>query len=183
MRSGLKLQECHLTSQGLSPCTFKVCKASSDICQIRLNFESLSLGQPSTSSVLDSNPNSRGQCQEDQFTATSDGPAPPVLCGSNTGQHMILEAREDCNTITVTWGTSGTLESRTWNIHISQLSCQDPWAPPQGCLQYFTGTAGEIFSYNYQGGLHLASQVRQWSGEPLNTFLMFSFTPTASDRR
>ena len=33
--------------------------------------------------------------------ATSDGPAAPTLCGTITGQHMIVEARDDCNEVTV----------------------------------------------------------------------------------
>ena len=52
---------------------------------------------------------------------------------------MILEAREDCNTITITWGQEGAAQTKDWNIHIIQISCHDPWAPPHGCLQYFTG--------------------------------------------
>ena len=30
---------------------------------------------------------------------TSDGPAAPDICGTVTGQHMIVEARDDCNEV------------------------------------------------------------------------------------
>ena len=68
---------------------------------------------------------------------------------------MILDARDDCNTLSFTWTSSTT---RTWSIHIMQISCSAAWKPPQGCLQYFTGTTGYLSSYNYAGGIHLALQ-------------------------
>lgn len=142
------------TGSDTSPCTFSVCKASSDICQIRLGFDTFSIAQPSTNQPGDANPNGRTQCQNAQFSANSDGPAPPVICGTNTGYHMILEAKDECNTLTFTW-TSGT---PSWNIHVMQIPCTATWKPPSGCTQYFTGTTGTVSSYNYQGGVHLASQ-------------------------
>ena len=138
-----------------SPCTFSVCPAGSDICQIRLGFDSFDISQPSTLYPGDDNPNGRTQCQQAAFTATSDGPSPPTICGTNTGHHMILDIRDSCNTLSFTWTSSTT---REWNIHIMQIPCSAAWKPPQGCLQYFTGTAGYILSYNYAGGVHLALQ-------------------------
>ena len=68
---------------------------------------------------------------------------------------MILEAKDECNTLSFTW-TSDT--TRSWNIQISQISCTADWKPPDGCMQYFTGITGYIYSYNYAGSYHLASQ-------------------------
>jgi hypothetical protein len=31
-------------------------------------------------------------------------------------------------------------------------------AAPEGCLQYFTGVSGTVYSYNFAGGMHLANQ-------------------------
>lgn len=138
-----------------SPCSFSVCKAGSDICQIRLGFDQFDISQPSTQSNTDTNPNTRSQCQVAQFNVDSDGPTPPTLCGTNTGYHMLLEAKDTCNTMTFTW--TGT-DTQLWNIHIMQIQCTEPWKPPEGCLQYFTGTSGYINSYNYAGGVHLANQ-------------------------
>lgn len=138
-----------------SPCTFSVCKASTDICQIRLGFDTFDIMQPSTNKPGDDSPNGRTQCQQAQFSANSAGPSPPVICGTNTGYHMILEARSDCNRLSFTWTSSTT---RTWNIHILQISCSAIWKPPEGCLQHFTGVTGYIYSYNYAGGVHLANQ-------------------------
>jgi len=138
-----------------SPCQFEVCKCSSDICQIRLGFDSFDILQPSTNQPGDAIPNQRTQCINAQFSASSDGQAAPIICGTNTGYHMILDARDDCNKLTFTWSSSGT---RTWNIHVMQIACTDKWKPPEGCLQFFTGTTGTINSYNYLGGTHLANQ-------------------------
>ena len=138
-----------------SPCKFSVCKISNDVCQIRLGFDSFDIAQPSTTQPGDDVPNGRTQCQQAQFTANSAGPSPPVICGTNTGYHMILEARSDCNTLSFIWTSSTT---RAWNIHIMQISCEAIWKPPEGCVQHFTGTTGYIYSYNYAGGVHLANQ-------------------------
>ena len=129
----------------------------------RLGFDIFNIAQPDTN-VYTANcaagqsclTNSRTQCQRAQFMASQDGPAAPTICGTNTGYHMILEAEDGCNVLTFTWDSDST---REWNIHISQILCSDPHKPPQGCLQYFTGTTGNIASYNFQGGTHLANQV------------------------
>ena len=138
-----------------SPCSFSVCKSSSDVCQIRLGFDAFDISQPSTITLTDTNPNTRSQCQTAQFNVDSDGPTPPTICGTNTGYHMILDAKDTCNTLTFTWTAT---ETQTWNIHIMQISCTEPWRPADGCLQYFTGTEGNIYSYNYAGSHHLANQ-------------------------
>ena len=138
-----------------SPCLFTVCKSSSDVCQIRLGFDTFDIAQPSTNNPSSVAASGRTQCQSAQFTATSDGPNPPTICGTNTDYHMIIEARDDCNTLNFAWSSSTT---RSWNIHIMQISCDAVWKPPEGCVQYFTGTTGYIYSYNYAGGTHLATQ-------------------------
>ena len=93
--------------------------------QIRLNFDTFNIAQPSTNRPEDNSPNGRTQCQvcvkvrktdlkkiclraevhdcawfshlrrpflqKAQFSANSAGPSAPVICGTNTGYHMILE--------------------------------------------------------------------------------------------
>ena len=143
-----------------SPCTFTICKASSDICQIRLDFEAFSLQAPNT---VDSGTGegvgtgeSRTQCQNAQFQATSaSGPA-PVICGSNTGQHLYLEVQQSCNTLTMSWLPGKPIP--TWSIKMTQHSCTDWWRAPPDCLQYMTASTGFIQSFNYDGGVHLANQ-------------------------
>ena len=159
-----------------SPCQFEVCKCSSDVCQIRLGFDSFDILQPSTNLPGDAIPNQRTQCINAQFSASSDGPAAPIICGTNTGYHMLLEARDDCNKLTFTWTTTGT---RTWNIHVMQIACTAKWKPPEGCLQYFTGTTGTISSYNYLGGTHLANQLYSNCIRAERGYCSISYTSTS----
>ena len=178
------------SSSDSTPCTFQVCKSNSDVCQIRLGFDTFAIAQPNTVTGAEPEPYGRGQCQDAQFTTNSDGPTPPIICGTNTGYHMILNAKDDCNTLSFTWTSSTT---RSWNIHIMQIACTAAWKPPQGCLQYFTGTTGYLYSYNYAGGYHLASQnynncIRTESGYcsiaytavSTTSFQVSLITPTAS---
>ena len=149
------------SSSDSSPCTFTVCKCSSDICQIRLNFNTFQTASPYTASPNTdgngANPvaHSKGQCLNSQFQVYADGPSPPTICGTNTGYHMIVDAADNCNTLTFSWTST---ETQTWDIQVMQIPCTAEWRPPEGCLQYFTGTTGTIQSYNYAGGYHLASQ-------------------------
>ena len=96
------------SDSGTSPCQFSVCKVSSDVCQIRLNFDTFEISQPSTAVLPTANTASlagqRTQCLEAQFrlvfvvekrlrdfcSVTAPGPAPPLICGSNKGHHMIV---------------------------------------------------------------------------------------------
>lgn len=137
-----------------SPCSFTVCKADSSICHIRLDFDTFNIAGPSTDSS-NTNPTMRSRCLTASFSASTSGSDPSPLCGTNTGYHMYLEAEDSCNTLEFTWLASST-DTRDWNIQVAQIECGAKWAPPPGCTQYFTGTTGTIFSYNYQGGSHLA---------------------------
>ena len=59
-----------------------------------------------------------------------------------------LILKDSCNTLAFTWTTGSTQE---WNIKVAQIECDAQWKPDDGCLQWFTGTTGTIYSYNYQG--------------------------------
>jgi len=143
------------SSADTSPCKFTVCKCSTDICQIKLNFDTFSIDQPNSSTSTDDK-TPKTQCTDSQFTAASSGSnSANTICGTNTGYHMYLEASESCNTLEFTW-TSTT--SKSWKIHIMQIPCDAEWKAPAGCTQYFTGTTGTVYSYNYQSSLHIANQ-------------------------
>jgi len=144
------------TGTDSSPCVLTVCKVSTDICQLRLGFDSFVMSQPSTSYPTDGSSNGRTQCHHARFQVSSDGPSSPVLCGTNSGQHMYVEASNDCNEITFQWQTN--IDRPTWNIHIEQISCYSQWKPQDGCFQYFTGTSGYVKSFNYDNGVQLSDQ-------------------------
>jgi len=156
-----------------SPCSVTVCKASDNICQIRLDFDTFNIDQPNAVTLNDNVASSKTQCHSSRFSASSDGGRTQSICGTNTGYHMILEAEDTCNTLSFTWTSSSTL--RSWDIRVSQIPCDVDWKPPQGCTQYFTGTTGHVYSYNYQGGVHLANQeytncIRQEEGYCKNSY-------------
>ena len=63
--------------------------------------------------------------------------------------------QEACNTLQLSWTSS---DYQVWDILIRQIPCTAEYKPPDSCLQYFTGTSGTIYSYNYAGSQHLANQ-------------------------
>jgi len=144
------------TGTDTSPCSFSVCKTTDDICQIRLNFDAFDIAQPDTKTLTSTNPSGRTQCQKAQFTASSAGAASPTICGNNQAMHMIVDASDSCNLLNFNWVNNAS--PNNWNIHIMQIPCTAKWKPPEGCLQYFTGSTGTIQSYNWAGGVHLANQ-------------------------
>ncbi|TRY67506.1 hypothetical protein TCAL_11774 [Tigriopus californicus] len=169
-------------------CELKVCKADSNICQLRLDFDSFVISGPSTSatsyaktvagSVSAGATNeiaTKTQCLTDLFSVTSPGnPAPPSICGSNSGEHMYVDTSDACNTLTFQLGSTGigtTIANRQWSIKIVQLACDDENRAPPGCTQYYYGlNAGTIQTFNYQNEQHLANQrqnvcIRQERGQ------------------
>jgi len=137
-------------------CTYTFEKCSSDVCQIRLDYETHTTAAPSVN----------GFCLTD--TVEGDpvtGPNTPVHCGENAGQHMYLDAgafSSDSATLTKTLTGSS---SRTWKIKVSMIECGSRALPPPGCLQYHTGTTGTVRSFNFLAPAgsyeHLRSQFYQ----------------------
>ena len=64
--------------------------------------------------------------------------------------------------------------TRSWEIKVTQLECGNPMTPPDGCLQWHTGSAGQLTTFNFAGNaLHLANQdynicIRQEMGKTIN---------------
>ena len=86
------------TSVLTGACKAKICKANSNICQIRLDFSTFVITGPSTSSVSvglmlagEFNPGGVAmadttQCQTDTFSITNQVTV-PTICGTNSGYH------------------------------------------------------------------------------------------------
>ena len=83
-------------------CNAKICPCASNICQLRLDFLTFNIAQPSLEAVAavskllngavvsgaGKDVTNMGQCLTDTFTVTSPGGiAPPTICGQNDGQH------------------------------------------------------------------------------------------------
>lgn len=82
-------------------CDAKICKCSTDICQLRLDFVTFVINGPSTDTMskskikLGSDQDNGGfahfdfgVCTTDSFRATTvAGKSSPVICGTNSGYH------------------------------------------------------------------------------------------------
>jgi len=168
-----------LTTTGA--CSGKICKLSSDICQIRLDFTTFVITGPSTSTVsthyvLNGNmiptvsPNfatrymsKQGSCATDIFVVSHQQNV-PELCGTLTGEHVFFDTGStECHDMTFNIGqhaigvTAAT--TRKFTIKVSQLSCTDKNLAPPGCTQYYTGSSRTgIETFNYAQGYHLTNQ-------------------------
>uniref|UniRef100_A0A182JV11 CUB domain-containing protein n=1 Tax=Anopheles christyi TaxID=43041 RepID=A0A182JV11_9DIPT len=123
---------------GGGTCTFTV-NPSSGICQLRIDFRSLTLSQPTGD----------GSCTTDRLTIVGGSPAVVPICGENTGQHLYLNFAGS-SPISLRIATNGDVSfNRLWNIELSQIACASAERAPVGCLQYYTDESGEISSLNY----------------------------------
>lgn len=139
-------------------CDWTVSKSTSDVCQLRLDFNSL-VQNIQTPAANFGCCGSSCTIASDSFTATGQtGVNPPVICGINTGYHMYLEmgaTSTDTATLALYLGSTG---NRQWNIKITQISCAADWRVSAGCVQYFTGISNNVVSYAHASGQLLQSQ-------------------------
>jgi len=129
---------------------YAVTKCSDEICQVRLDFLTLNLAQPTAAT---------GDCttgDRDSITLDAGGNDPNrVLCGDLTGQHAYMDVsptQSTAATITVAAHTDATAGgTKNWRIKVSQIECDSEYRAPQGCLQYFFENVNTITSLNWDG--------------------------------
>ena len=134
------------TSSDADPCTYTFCKTSTDVCKLRIDFDTLVLSDPTTiSSTAAVTDGARiGYCHTDSLTVSNPGGSvPPIICGYNTGQHMYITASDQCNQINIDIDTGSTTTTRKWQIKVTQYECGNMMAPQENCLQYHTASTGE----------------------------------------
>ncbi|XP_050072956.1 uncharacterized protein LOC126561051 [Anopheles maculipalpis] len=123
---------------GGGTCTFTI-TPSSGICQLRIDFRTLTLSQPTGD----------GACNTDRLTIVGASPSVVPICGENTGQHLYVNF-VGSGPISLRIATNGDVSfNRLWNIELSQIACASSERAPAGCLQYYTEPTGEISSLNY----------------------------------
>jgi len=118
---------------------------SSDICQLRLDFDNFDL----TETVA------TNQCNVDTFGVTvGSGRVYHNLCGTLTGQHIYLETgRKTTNQeLTFTIAAAGSTVA-TWRVKVVQVECFSTSKAPLDCYQYLTGVSGSLTSFNYPTAL------------------------------
>jgi len=148
------------TTSPTTDCQYKICPVSSSVNRIRLDLSTFVIAGPgAVTAATITTVDAWGQCLTDTFSVTSSGKAAPVICGTNSGQHMIVDSNGmDC--ITATFNFGGGTTSRSYSIHVIQFEMSNKMGGPPGCLQYFTGTTGTISSFNWvsTASVHLANQ-------------------------
>jgi len=131
------------TPTSASTCTYTFNKASDDVCQLRLDFQTFSGFATSTTA---------GLCDDTLAMKGQTGVDPPSICGTNTGYHMYTEfgaTSTDTISMTITYGANGLSTAKTFNILARQISCTATWKAPTDCTQYFTGVSGSVQSYSH----------------------------------
>ena len=74
--------------------------------------------------------------------------SPSTLCGVGTGQHFYVNV-QNAGDVTITYKGTGDAAERKWNVKVSMIACDSEFAPPAGCGQYYTASAGNIKSFNF----------------------------------
>ncbi|XP_052864226.1 uncharacterized protein LOC128276158 [Anopheles cruzii] len=158
-------------------CVYTIRALNLRICQLRLDFNSFSLAQP----TLDPYP----VCINDALTVQN---MDFNLCGENSGQHVYVPFSPTSadRTLTITFRIASrshipTLGNPHWSVRVQQLECPagmpmamralllpepqpqpEPQArthhndlgdlAPAGCLQYFSEPSGTVESFNLGNG-------------------------------
>merc|ERR1712176_1550660 len=150
------------TSTDSDPCTYTFCPTNTDVCKLRIDFDTMVLTAPATvTSATAAVSITVGDCIYDTLTVSNPGGAvPPTICGYNTGQHMFVPASSQCNQINIDIDTLTTTTTRKWQIKVTQYECGNMMAPEQDCLQSLTATSGTIASFNWDTSSSTASQTQ-----------------------
>ena len=133
-------------SSDSDPCTYTFCKANTDVCKLRIDFDTMVLADPETAHATSATDGVKiGSCMTDSMTISNPGgQVPPTVCGYNTGQHMWVPASDQCNQINIDIDTGSTGTTRKWTIKVTQYECGNLMAPEQDCLQYHTAASGML---------------------------------------
>lgn len=97
----------------MNRCILRV-EPNEGICQLRIELLDFSLAQPSGDGI----------CNTDVLSISGGASNVPLLCGENSGQHIIVDFI-DSNPITITVkATASFTFGRHWNIRVSQIGCE-----------------------------------------------------------
>lgn len=97
----------------LSRCSLTVNSCSATVCQLRVHFFDLSLAPP----------DGDGFCNTDIISITGGSSNVPILCGENSGQHVVVNF-DGTNPITITVTASSTYTfGRNFFISTTQFNC------------------------------------------------------------
>jgi hypothetical protein len=146
---------------------YTVNKMSSDICQIRLDFEMFQIAGPGNSNEQIAGGTTYTHCTRDTMVITTTEKSsqgitdPGTICGSITGEHLYFDltpTSADAMTITMGTAVTGTganqitpvLANRIWDFKVSQIPCYASYRAPAGCQRYLMTDSGKITSLNFR---------------------------------
>lgn len=157
----------YATATSAQDFTYTVNKMSSDICQIRLDFETFQIAGPGNSDEQIVGASVYTHCTRDTLVITTTEKSttgiidPGTICGSVTGEHLYFDLTRtttDKLSIQITTAATGTtgayitpvLANRIWDFKVSQIPCYATYRAPEGCQRYFTEETGQIISLNFR---------------------------------
>ena len=94
-------------------CSYSVTPLSSNICQLRLDFDAFALAITAAD----------GACIDTFAVTVGSGRDYPSLCGTNTGEHIYLETGQVTTDQTLAFTVTPTTGSATYKIKVSQIEC------------------------------------------------------------
>merc|ERR1711971_829098 len=116
-------------------CVYSVTPLSSEICQLRLDFDNFDIVETTT-----------GTCTDSLTIAGPTGRNPMDLCGTLTGLHVYVEQGRSTTALTFTTASTSGI---TWKAKVSQIECSSLSRGDPDCNQYITGASGTVNSYNW----------------------------------
>ena len=166
--------------------TYTIQKCSNDVCAVRLDFETFSTVRDTVATALESN-----TCADPfTITSTSQGTSGEI-CGENAGQHIYWDLGRDSTataTISMTFSTVALVAGtgRSFEIKVTQISCNDENAPESGCFQYHAGLTGRITTFNWDATttatqVHLANQQYNICIRPAEGMCCVQYMPCSFD--
>merc|ERR1712165_205550 len=116
-------------------CAYTVAPLSSDICQMRLDFDNFDITETAA-----------GVCTDSMVVTGPTGRNPMDLCGTLTGMHLYFEQGRSSTSTTIAFTI---VTGGTWKVKVSQIECSSLARAYPDCNQYFTGVSGNVNSYNW----------------------------------
>ncbi|XP_050297270.1 uncharacterized protein LOC126736780 [Anthonomus grandis grandis] len=169
-------------------CKYTIRLRSKNVCQVRLDFEEFYLAPATLTRSSTESDVSIYKCVNDALKIDPDTYGVPVLCGNNTRQHLYIHFNtptEPRSTVNLDINIANRLsvdykdlQKPSWKIKFTQLECPmkrhkfdfSKYAEiehinedfsslaPQGAIQYFTETHGEIRSFGLDTTAPLKSE-------------------------
>lgn len=96
----------------INRCTLRV-EPLDGACQLRLDLLDFALAQPSGDGV----------CNTDVISLSGTESDVPMLCGENSGQHIIADFSDDNPIVITIKATAGYTFGRHWNVRVTQIAC------------------------------------------------------------